>query len=236
MSITKIKNNHSSRQFSCIMREDWIEVELGEITELNPKILNKNEIDGELEVQFLPMKLVEEVSNKIHLNEIRKFNEVQKKSYTYFSEGDVLFAKVTPCMENGKIAIATNLKNGIGYGSSEFHVFRCYEIVLNNYLFYYLVQEAFRREAQHNMTGAVGLRRVPKIFIEKHKFPLAPLPIQRAIVSKIETLFSDLDKGIADLNLAKAQLKIYRQAVLKKAFEGEMSGTVINDDEYDITI
>ena len=151
-----------------MMREDRVEVKLGEITELNPKLLNKDKIDGELEVQFLPMKLVEEVSNKIHLHEIRKFKEVQKKSYTYFAESDVLFAKVTPCMENGKIAIAKNLKNGIGYGSSEFHIFRCSEIVLNNFLFYYLIQEAFRSEAQHNMTGAVGLRMVPKIFLYKH--------------------------------------------------------------------
>ena len=205
------------------MREDWVEVELGEIVELNPRNLRKNEIEKEFEVQFLPMKLVEEVSNIIHLDEFRKFFEVQKKSYTYFAEGDVLFAKVTPCMENGKIAIANNLKNGIGYGSSEFHVLRCSEIVSNNYLFYYIVQEKFRREAQHNMTGAVGLKRVPKIFIEKHAFPLPPLPIQRAIVSKIEALFFDLDNGIADLKKAQEQLKIYRQAVLKKAFEGELT-------------
>ena len=65
------------------MTNDQVEVELGKIVELNPKFLNKSEIDEELEVQFLPMKLVEEVSNKIHLDEIKKFNEVQKKSYTY---------------------------------------------------------------------------------------------------------------------------------------------------------
>lgn len=206
-----------------MMKEDWKEVELGDITELNPGLTNKDTIDKELEVQFLPMKLVEEVSNKIHLNETRKLYELQKKSYTYFAENDVLFAKVTPCMENGKMAIAKNLKNSIGYGSSEFHVFRCSKIVVNSFLFYYLVRKAFRSEAQHNMTGAVGLRRVPKYFLEKHEIPLPPLPIQRAIVSKIETLFSDLDKGIADLKKAQEQLKIYRQAVLKKAFEGELT-------------
>ncbi|MEM9078777.1 MAG: restriction endonuclease subunit S [Bacteroidota bacterium] len=209
------------------MREDWAECELGDITEVNPKILDKNEIDQELEVQFLPMRLVEEISNKIHLDEIRRFHEVQKGSYTYFSEGDVIFAKVTPCMENGKIAVARGLKNNIGFGSSEFHVFRTAEVLLNIYLFYFIIQESFRRNAQHNMTGAVGLRRVPKNYLISHSFPLPPLPEQRAIVAKIEELFSDLDKGIADLKKAQEQLKVYRQAVLKKAFEGELTNPLL---------
>jgi len=205
------------------MREDWVECELGDITEINPKITNKNDIDPELEIQFLPMRLVEEISNKIHLHETRKFHEVQKKSYTYFSEGDVIFAKVTPCMENGKIAVANGLKNKIGYGSSEFHVFRSSTVVYNLFLFFFVVQESFRRDTQHEMTGAVGLRRVSENYLSHHRIPLAPLPEQRAIVAKIEELFSDLDKGIADLKKAQEQLKIYRQAVLKKAFEGELT-------------
>jgi len=205
------------------MREDWVECSIGEVAELNPKMLNKNNVDTDLEVQFLPMRLVEAVINKIHLTEIKTFGEIQKKSYTYFSDGDILFAKVTPCMENGKIAVASALKNGIGFGSSEFHVFRCSSILLNNYLFNFIVQERFRNNAQRQMTGAVGLRRVPKKYLFNHLIPLPPLPIQRAIVSKIETLFSDLDNGIADLKKAKDQLKIYRQAVLKKAFDGELT-------------
>lgn len=202
------------------MKADWIEVEIAELCELNPRLKNKESISAELEVQFLPMALVEEVANKIHLTETRKFSEVQQKSYTYFAEGDVLFAKVTPCMENGKIAIAKGLKNQIGFGSSEFHVLRPSKAIHESFLFYFLVRSKFRNEAQHEMTGAVGLRRVPKQFLENYHIPLPPLPEQRAIVVRIEELFSELDHAVSSLQYAQAKLDIYRQAVLKKAFEG----------------
>lgn len=192
----------------------WEKIE--RISTVNPKIENKENINDELEVQFIPMKLVEEKINKIQLTETRLFKEVRKGSYTPFINGDVIFAKVTPCMENGKMAIVHSLKNGIGYGSSEFHVLRCNNDGLNKYLFYYIVQDRFRNDAQNAMTGAVGLRRVPKQFIERYQIPLPPKPTQQAIVSKIEELFSELDKGIENLHTAQQQLKTYRQSVLNK--------------------
>ena len=205
------------------MRRDWLKIEIGTVCELNPKPKDKSEISPDLEVQFVPMKLVDEVIDHIHLTDTRPFGQVSKGSYTFFAEGDILFAKVTPCMENGKIAVANGIKNGIGYGSSEFHVFRTLPCLQKKYLFYYLVRSSFRSEAQHAMTGAVGLRRVPKKFLQDYPIPLPPLPEQRAIVSKIEQLFSELDNGIANLKTAQEQLKVYRQAVLKKAFEGELT-------------
>lgn len=214
------------------MRADWTEVEIADLCELNPRLKNKETISAELEVQFLPMALVEEVANKIQLTETRKFSEVQQKSYTYFAEGDVLFAKVTPCMENGKIAIAKGLKNQIGFGSSEFHVLRPSKAIHESFLFYFLVRSKFRNEAQHEMTGAVGLRRVPKQFLENYLISLPPLPEQRAIVARIEELFSELDHAVSSLQSAQAKLDIYRQAVLKKAFEGgftEENTKKIND-------
>lgn len=113
---------------------DWIK--LGEATELNPKIPNKEDIDREMEVQFLPMKLVSEVSGLIQLIEVRKYGELLK-GFTPFIDGDVIFAKVTPCMENGKIAVVENLANGIGFGSSEFHVFRTQNFLFNKFLFFF---------------------------------------------------------------------------------------------------
>ncbi len=199
----------------------WEKSKIDEITLINPKP-NKKEINENLEIQFLPMKLVEEIINKIHLSETRLFKDVQKKSYTYFENNDILFAKVTPCMENGKIAIARKLKNGIGYGSSEFHVIRCNDSILNEFLFYYLIQDKFRSEAQHAMTGAVGLRRVPKDFIKDYEIPLPPLPEQHQIVKEIESRLSVCDaveKNIED-SLEKAEL--LRQSILKQAFEGKL--------------
>ena len=199
----------------------WEIARIEEVSDINPKI-PFDEISDDLEVSFLPMKNVEVISNIIYLDEKRQYSEV-KKGYTAMTNGDVIFAKITPCMENGKIAVVHSLTNNIAFGSTEFHVFRCSQVVKNSYLFYFLVQERTRQNAAQNMTGAVGQRRVPKTFLETYQIPLPPLPEQHRIVAKIEALFSSLDKGIETLQTAQQQLKVYRQAVLKWAFEGKLS-------------
>lgn len=199
----------------------WQVVKLNDVAVLNPRP-NKSEIDDNLEIQFLPMKLVEEVSNKIHLTETRRFKEVQKKSYTYFEEEDILFAKVTPCMENGKIAIARKLTNGLGYGSSEFHVIRTTEKIVNDFLFYFLVQEKFRSDAQHAMTGAVGLRRVPKQFLEEHEIKLPSSEEQHQIVQEIESRLSICDAIEQSIKESLEKAQALRQSILKKAFKGTL--------------
>jgi len=199
---------------------DWQIKKLGDVCKLNPK--PSNPIDPELKIQFVPMKLVEEVVNKINLVETRKYCEVKKGSYTYFEDNDILFAKVTPCMENGKIAVAQNLKNGIGYGSSEFHVIRCSKDVLNKYLFYYVVQERFRKNAAAAMTGAVGLRRVPKSFLEEAQIPIPPLPEQLKIVEELESRLTVCDKLEEDIEFSLARAESLRQSILKQAFEGKL--------------
>lgn len=200
----------------------WKWTKISNIATINPKLPNKESIESDLAVQFLPMKLVEEIINKIHLTETKKFIEVQKGSYTPFIDGDVIFAKVTPCMENGKIAVVDKLKNGIGYGSSEFHVVRCQSEVLNSYLFYFLVQDKFRNEAENAMTGAVGLRRVPKQFIENHTIPLPTIEEQQEVVSEIETRLSVADKMEEGITQSLQQAEALRQSILKKAFEGRL--------------
>lgn len=209
--------------------QGWALSNLAEVALINPK-LPFEDINDETEVSFLPMKLVEEVSNTIHLKEFRKYSEV-KKGFTPMADGDVIFAKITPCMENGKIAVVHSLRNQIGFGSTEFHVFRCSVATVNQFLFFFLVQAQFRQDAQHKMTGAVGQKRVPKKYLEDHPYPLPPLAEQHRIVAKIEELFSSLDKGIESLKTAQAQLKTYRQAVLKWAFEGKLTNENVKDGE-----
>ncbi len=212
--------NHSSDKGE--LPKGWKWISISHIADVNPKLPNKEKINEDLEIQFLPMKLVEEIVNKIHLDEIKTFKEVQKKSYTPFINGDIIFAKVTPCMENGKIAIVEKLKNGIGYGSSEFHVLRCSNDALNKYLFYFLVQDKFRNEAQNAMTGAVGLRRVPKQFVENHAIPLPPTKEQNEIVEAIESRLSVADKMEESITQSLQQAEGLRQSILKKAFEGKL--------------
>ncbi|MDD3052552.1 MAG: restriction endonuclease subunit S [Candidatus Cloacimonetes bacterium] len=199
--------------------KDWKWVSHSEISIINPP---KPTGDESLEISFLPMPAVEEETGRYSLSETRKLGEV-RTGYTGFIEGDVIFAKITPCMENGKVALLEKLVNGIGFGSTEFHVSRPTSNVSGKYLFHYLVQQMFRKEAKRSMTGSAGQLRVSTNYFAEQPFPLAPLPEQRAIVSKIELLFSELDNGISNLKLAQAQLKVYRQAVLKKAFEGELT-------------
>lgn len=201
--------------------EHWAWAKHEEIAAINPKSPGYD-LNEEKDVSFLPMACVEEVSGYYNLNNIRKHKEV-KKGYTSFINGDLIFAKITPCMENGKIAVLDNLVNGVGYGSTEFHVSRLHREIDKRYLFFYFIQTAFRKEAKRKMTGSAGQLRVPTAFFKNVFLPIPPLPEQRAIVAKIEQLFSELDNGISCLKKAQEQLKDYRQAVLKQAFEGELT-------------
>jgi type I restriction enzyme, S subunit len=146
-----------------------------------------------------------------------------KAGYTPFADGDVIFAKITPCMENGKAAVVVGLKNGLGFGSTEFHVARPLGGVSSGYVFRFLVQRSYRRNAERKMSGSAGQLLVPKSFFSESVLPLPPLPEQHRIVAKIEELFSSLDKGVEDLKTAQQRLKVYRQAVLKWAFEGKLT-------------
>ena len=126
-------------------------------------------------------------------------------------------------MENGKVAVVPALKNGLGFGSTEFHVLRPYSEISAQYIYFFVSSKSFRRDAEHNMTGAVGQRRVPTSYLVDQTVPVPPVREQHRIVDKIEELFSELDKGIESLKTARAKLDVYRQAVLKHAFEGKLT-------------
>lgn len=199
----------------------WSSTSLSNIALINPG-LDKSQYPDELEVTFIPMPAVEAGTGVMDTTQIRPFGLV-KKGYTPFQKGDVLFAKITPCMENGKMAVVPALTNNLGFGSTEFHVVRAHTGINARYLYYYLSSEPFRREAERNMTGAVGQRRVPAAFLENHHIPVAPLAEQHRVVEKIEELFSELDKGVENLKAAREQLKFYRQSLLRQAFEGKLT-------------
>lgn len=200
---------------------NWSYLPLSDVVDINPR-LDKKQFSDDLAVSFVPMPAVEAESGEIDVSAIRTFGEV-KKGYTAFQEGDVLFAKITPCMENGKMAVVPALHNDLGFGSTEFHVLRSSDRVLPKYLYYFVSSKQFRVDAEHNMTGAVGQRRVPTGYLQNIKIPLPPLEQQKSIVAKIEELFSELDNGIAALKTAREQLKVYRQTILKHAFEGKLT-------------
>ncbi|MBZ0125579.1 MAG: restriction endonuclease subunit S [Rhodocyclaceae bacterium] len=159
----------------------WPLKTVGDICDVNPRLPRGHNIADDQIVSFVPMAAVDEVSGTIQALHTRPFAEV-KKGYTHFMNGDVLFAKITPCMENGKAAIASELVGGLGFGSTEFHVLRAKNGVLPEWLFYFVRQPAFRNEAKRNFTGTAGQQRVPTTFLSSAVIPVPPLPEQRRIV------------------------------------------------------
>ncbi|MDZ4159531.1 MAG: restriction endonuclease subunit S, partial [Anaerolineaceae bacterium] len=164
---------------------DWPMVEVGKACIVNPKKSEVSDLDDRTEVSFVPMSDIGENVMFIYPRETKRLNEVAA-SYTYFKDGDVLIAKVTPCFENGKAGIARDLRNGIGFGSSELYVLRPTKAVLPEWLFMCVAIPAFRAYAIPQMTGTGGLQRVPKDVVESFKIPLPPPATQQAIVAEIE--------------------------------------------------
>jgi type I restriction enzyme S subunit len=201
----------------------WKMVRLGDVVDFNPRF-GKDELSDESLASFIPMKCVEEESGRFESLGDRKVSEV-RKGYTPFRDGDVIFAKVTPCMENGKAAVLKGLTNGVGFGSTEFFALRPKNGLNAEYLFHFVLQSNFRREAAQNMTGAVGLRRVPKLWLEQQTIPIPPLDEQRRIVAEIEKQFTRLESGVSALKRLQANLKRYRAAVLKAACSGQLVPT-----------
>ena len=203
------------------MPDGWQVARLCMVTEVNPR-LDKFAGNDNPTVSFVPMPAVGAGTGTIDVSRTRSLQDV-KKGYRHFREGDVLFAKITPCMENGKMAIVPSLKYDLGFGSTEFHVLRPNRKISAQYIYWFVSSEQFRRDAQHNMTGAVGQRRVPAPYLAHQTIPVPPAREQSRIVAKIEELFSELDKGVESLKTARAQLNVYRQTVLKHAFEGKLT-------------
>ncbi|MDH4100207.1 MAG: restriction endonuclease subunit S [Nitrospirota bacterium] len=154
---------------------------------LNPKKREVAKVDDNTPVSFVPMMRVDDVSGTMDVSEIKSIGEV-RKGYTYFAGGDVVFAKITPCMENGKSAIACNLMNGIGFGTTEFHVLRPGPLVIPEWLHLFVRNREFREEAKKNMQGAAGQQRVPVDFLRAATIPVPPIDEQRRIVARTKEL------------------------------------------------
>lgn len=210
----------------------WKQILLREAVDINPKTTVPALADTEL-VSFLPMSVVSEESLS-YTEQKAPFGKV-KKGYTKFQNDDILFAKITPCMENGKGCIAQNLSYGIGFGSTEFHVLRCSKEVFPKFIYYFVIQRHFRAEAKNKMSGAVGQQRVPVEFLKESPINLPSLSEQKAIVAKIETAFAAANKAEKAISAALEQAKQLKQSILKRAFEGKLVPQDPNDEPVDLS-
>jgi len=201
---------------------EWEENLLGEICEINPKRISTKELDDDIEVSFVPMSSVSDIKGVIEQPLVKKLAEV-KKGFTNFSVGDVIFAKITPCMENGKSAVVENLMNGIGFGSTEFHVLRCSERLYNRYLYHLVRWKKFRDEARQVMTGAVGQQRVPKEFLEQYTINTPPVKEQIEIVRILDNLLEKKQKARELCDIIIKNIEQLKKSILARAFRGELN-------------
>lgn len=135
---------------------------------------------------FLPMESVSDVYGEASLTQTRQIGE--SKGYTLFQDNDLIWAKITPCMENGKSAVVQNLVNGIGFGSTEYHVFRSQETVNIHYIHALLRLKRLRMNAVNFFSGSAGHQRVDELFFRKMTIPLPPLKKQNEIAAQIQTI------------------------------------------------
>jgi type I restriction enzyme, S subunit len=201
--------------------EGWQWVKLGDVAGINPTRSRDLNREDDVLTTFVPMPAIDAQLGTINRSESKPFGEV-KKGYTYFEENDVLFAKITPCMENGKHAIARNLKGGFGFGSTEFHVIRPSQAITPEWIHFFLRQPRIGKDATSFFTGSVGQQRVPKEFLANLTLPLPPIAEQKRLVailndrfSTIETIRKAIEDQLEAINALPATL-------LRQAFNGEL--------------
>jgi type I restriction enzyme S subunit len=206
---------------------DASDAELVQLAEFNPKhskTLDRNQI-----VSFVPMASVSDVAGKILSHMPRPLSEVWT-GYTHFADGDVIFAKITPCMENGKAAVVRDLHGGLGCGSTEFYVMRPGPGLMAKLLWYCLRSISLRRVAETKMSGAVGQRRVPRQFLEGLRIKNRSLAEQDAALVELDAAFARADRLEAEAARARALLDRLESALLAKAFRGELVPQDPNDE------
>lgn len=199
----------------------WAWASLQSIARINPP-LDQKILDDDQTVIFVPMAAVNEGFGGVKRPSHRRFGEV-KKGYTPFQVDDVIMAKITPCMENGKGGVVTGNSGEVFFGSTEFHVFRPCSGILPQWVGAFLAQERVRQAARLGMKGSAGQLRVPEEFLLRLHLPLPPVAEQTRIVDRIDELFTDLSAGVEALERVRKKLKRYRSAVLHAAVTGRLT-------------
>ena len=182
---------------------------LNELAWINPVLTTK--LEQSAKVTFVPMEAVDAEEGEITRATHRKVSEV-KQGFTSFQEGDVIWAKITPCMQNGKCAVAKSLMNGVGYGSTEFHVIRPKDVkkLIPDFLWALLRLRRLREAAQRYFIGSAGQQRVPPDFLRELPIPVVPVNLQHQIVERIVKQRKEITKLKAE---AKARDEVARADV-----------------------
>jgi type I restriction enzyme S subunit len=191
---------------------------LEKLADINPSLNLSAPLDEDTKVSFIPMSAIDESTGRITACEKKRYAEVSK-GYTAFKDGDVLFAKITPCMENGKAAIARGLLNGVGFGSTEYHVLRPKEGVTSEYLLGLVRRTEFRELAKRFFVGTSGHQRVADAFMRRHQVAKPDKLAQRKYLEGMAILDQLADEHQCQLTLTEDLCR----TVTAKAFSGELT-------------
>jgi type I restriction enzyme S subunit len=199
---------------------EWKSGPLSDFAEINPSRRGKTEHLKSMNVTFVPMASVDDITGKI-VNPIVKHYEEVSKGFTWFQEGDIIFAKITPCMQNGKAAVAEKLENGVGFGSTEFHVLRPHQEVMSQWIYYLVRHKDFREDAKRHFKGTAGQQRVPQSFLESKIIVVPPIEEQITIVNFLKTLEIRINE------LRNAQSEIEKE--IGELFPSILEGSFANE-------
>lgn len=216
----KVKMKNSGVEWLGLVPEHWEVRRLRFSVTTNPVKSELSGADPLTAVSFVPMEAVGEYGG-LGLDAEKSLENVAS-GYTYFRDNDVVVAKITPCFENGKGALAKGLQNGIAFGTTELHALRSLKGLGPQFLFYLTISHAFRTVGASEMLGAGGQKRVPEEFIKNFVLGLPPLPEQSAIVAFLDQKTGQIDALIHKAEDAVAKLEEYRMAVITAAVTGKV--------------
>ncbi|QQG65013.1 restriction endonuclease subunit S [Desulfobulbus oligotrophicus] len=216
----KLREMQGSHEGMKTRRIDWKTIPLRYVCQLNPSV-DFSEFEEDDELTFLPM---DRVKNGYFFPNTDKFSRYTS-SYNAFEEGDIVLAKVTPCFENGNIAVVQNLEGGKGFGSSELFVIRPKKIN-RKFLFYYFQSSSFKQEGEASMTGAGGLKRVSPDLLRQHHLPYPDSETQRLIADYLDRETARIDALVAEKEKMLALLEEKRAALISRAVTRGLDPTV----------
>lgn len=197
--------------------DGWRWEKLGKICTMNPTKPKDFKRQADTPTSFIPMEAIDEKIGAA--KPVTKAYSAIARGYTFFAENDVLFAKITPCMQNGKSAIVRGLTDGIGFGSTEFHVLRAKENILPEWIFYLVRNPDFRRLAEQQFDGSAGQQRVPNDFMYNALVPLPPtLEEQRSIAKRISTRLAEAERIRQAAERQYEAAKSLAGAIVREAF------------------
>ena len=199
---------------------NWCWVRLSQVVQINPK----NKADDNIEAAFIPMELIDATYFSSFTFETKKWKTI-KGGFTHFADGDIAFAKITPCFQNRKSMILQNLPNGIGAGTTELKVLRPYAKTINDFYLLFFLESAYFVE-QATFKGTANQQRIISGYMENKLFPLPPIDEQERIAEKLKTLLLLADKyGESQIALNKLNdelPKIMKQSILQEAIQGRL--------------